>query len=57
MFESGSSHLTKGIKELELILRVTDSELLILIGKHVVCRTNIESFKKDKLYLHMLMRT
>jgi hypothetical protein len=33
-------------------------ELLILLGKNVVCRTNVQSFKKEgKLYLHLLMRT
>jgi hypothetical protein len=57
MFESGSAHLTKGQKELELILRVTDLEILILLGKSVVCRTNIEHFKKGRLFLHLLMRT
>jgi hypothetical protein len=58
MFESGSSHLTKGQKVLELILRVTDMEMLILLGKKVVCRTNVQNFKKDgKVFLHLLMRT
>jgi hypothetical protein len=57
MFESGSAHLTKGQKVLELILRVTDLEMIILLGKNVVCRTNIQSFKKGRLFLHLLMRT
>jgi hypothetical protein len=43
---------------LELIIRVTDREMLILLGKNVLCRTNIEAFRKDaRLYLHILMRT
>jgi hypothetical protein len=41
MFESGSSHLTKGQKELELMIRVTDLEMLILLGKNVVTRVNV----------------
>ena len=55
MFESGSASLTKGVKELELILRITDEEMLLLLGKHVVCRANL--VKEDKLYLHALLRT
>lgn len=57
MFESGSSHLTKGQKELELILRITDSEMLILLGKNVVCRCELGKFKEGKLFLHLLLRT
>lgn len=32
--------------------------MLILLGRNVLCRTNIEAFRKDsKFYLHILMRT
>ena len=32
--------------------------MLILIGKNILCRSNIEGFRKDnRLYLHILMRT
>lgn len=41
-----------------MIIRATDREMLILLGKNVLCRTNIEAFRKDsKFYLHILMRT
>jgi hypothetical protein len=33
-------------------------EMLVLLGKNVVCRTNVEGFKKDgRIFLHLLMRT
>ena len=57
MFESGSAHLTKSKKNLELILRINDSEMLILMDKNVVCRTKLKQFAKNTLYLHILMRT
>jgi hypothetical protein len=57
MFESGSAHLTKSKKNLELILRINDSEVLILMDKNVVCRTKLKQFAKNTLYLHILMRT
>lgn len=57
MFESGSAHLTKSKKNLELILRVNDTEMLILMDKNVVCRTKLKQLAKSTLYLHMLMRT
>jgi hypothetical protein len=57
MFESGACHLTKGQKELELVLRITDSEMLILLGKNVVCRCELGQFRGGKLFLHLLLRT
>lgn len=57
MFESGSAHLTKSKKNLELILRINDSEMLILMDKNVVCRTKLKQFAKNTLYFHILMRT
>ena len=57
MFESGSAHLTKSKKNLELILRINDSEVLILMDKNVVCRTKLKQFAKNTLYFHILMRT
>ena len=57
MFESGSHTLTKGQKQLELILNITQSEMIILIGKNVVCRTALNGLAGSRLFLHLLMRT
>lgn len=64
MFESGSSALTKGQRELVLKMRLTSTnELLIMLGKNVLCRQKIDSLLQrnngeiTKLYLHVLLRT
>lgn len=44
MFESGSSSLTKGQKELVLKMRITSTnELLIMLGKNILCRQKIDN--------------
>ena len=44
MFESGSSALTKGQKELVLKMRLTSTnELLIMLGKNILCRQKIDN--------------
>ena len=66
MFESGSSALTKGQKELVLKMRITSTnELIVLLGKNVLCRQKLDNLSQrnqddeesTKFYLHILLRT
>jgi hypothetical protein len=57
MFESGPSTLTKGVKELDLVLRVNQTEMFILLGKNIVCRTMLKGLANKGLYLHVCVRT
>lgn len=57
MFESGKSTITKGRKELDLIIRVTASEMLILMGRNIICKAELKTLQGSNLFLHVLMRT
>lgn len=56
MFESGTTNLTKGQKELQLVLHVTKTEMILLIGSKVICRASLQA-TGSPVYLHLLMRT
>ena len=42
---------------MDLILQVTSSEMLLLLGKKLICRTSLKDLADSALYLHILMRT
>ena len=42
---------------MELIVQVTEDEMIIFSDKNVVCRAELNKLGKKLLYLHLLLRT
>ena len=43
IFQSGSNCLTKGLKEVELVLSITEQEITWMLGKQLISRASLDS--------------